>query len=105
MGFTSDVLSVSIRCRWLLARLFHREGAIVIISDILENRGRLVADDLGEGVYFCPLNVKNEVEWKILSEKITLDVGALDVLVNNAGITGFMETTGPHDVEEVDFAS
>ncbi|EON76644.1 oxidoreductase [Lunatimonas lonarensis] len=88
-----------------IARLFHREGAIVIISDILENQGRLVADDLGEGAYFCSLNVKNEGEWKILSEKITLDFGGLDVLVNNAGITGFMETTGLHNVEDVDFAS
>lgn len=27
------------------------------------------------------------------------------LLINNAGITGFAETSGPHDPEHLDFAS
>ncbi|MCC5937114.1 MAG: glucose 1-dehydrogenase [Lunatimonas sp.] len=87
------------------ARLFHQEGATVIITDILEQQGRALATELGERAFFCPLNVKHEGEWKLVSEKITLEFGGLHVLVNNAGITGFLETTGPHDVEEVDYIS
>jgi 3(or 17)beta-hydroxysteroid dehydrogenase len=88
-----------------IARIFHREGAILILTDILEERGRFLANELGESAFFCPLNVKNEWEWKIISEKIIIEFGGLDILVNNAGITGFMETSGPHDVEHVDVGS
>ena len=88
-----------------IARLFHREGAIVIITDILEDRGKALAQELGEAAFFCPLNVKNEGEWKIISDKIIIEFGGLDILVNNAGITGFLETPGPHDIENVDFES
>jgi 3(or 17)beta-hydroxysteroid dehydrogenase len=88
-----------------IARLFHREGAIVIITDILEDQGRALAKELGEGAFFCPLNVRHEGEWKIIFEKIIIEFGGLDILVNNAGITGFLETKGPHDVEDVDSAS
>lgn len=88
-----------------VARLFHREGAIVIITDILENQGKALAQELGEGAFFCPLNVRYEGEWKIISEKIIIEFGGLDILVNNAGITGFLETPGPHDIENVDYES
>jgi hypothetical protein len=36
------------------------------------------------------------------SEKVTLDFGGLDIQYNIAGFTGFLETTGPHDIENVD---
>lgn len=85
-----------------IARLFHQEGATVLITDILVDRGKALAQELGDRVFFYPLNVKNEGEWKIISEIVTLDFGGLDILVNNAGITGFLETAGPHDIENVD---
>lgn len=88
-----------------IASLFYQEGATVILTDILDEKGEALAEALGEKAFYFHLNVKNEQEWKNLSKKIVQEFGGLDVLVNNAGITGFLETSGPHDVEHVDFDS
>lgn len=88
-----------------IARVFHREGAKVILSDILNEQGKALAKELGDRAYFIHLDVKNEGEWKLIYEKILLEYGGLDVLVNNAGITGFLETKGPFDAENPDMES
>jgi NAD(P)-dependent dehydrogenase (short-subunit alcohol dehydrogenase family) len=82
-----------------IARVFHQEGARVILSDIRDEQGKSLAKELGERACYIHLNVKNEGEWQNVYERILLEFGGLDILVNNAGITGFLETEGPFDAE------
>jgi len=73
------------------ARRFAREGAKVVIADMLEQEGRAVADSItaaGGNSVFMPLNVTDEPAWnKVVDETVRL-FGKLDILVNNAGISG-----------------
>jgi 3(or 17)beta-hydroxysteroid dehydrogenase len=84
------------------AELFHKEGAIVIVSDILDAEGKALAQNLGERAHFIHLDVGNENDWISASAYISASFGKLDVLVNNAGITGFLEAKGPWDAENSD---
>lgn len=87
------------------AELFHKEGAFVIVSDIRDDEGREIARKLGEKAEYIHLDVREEDSWKKAFEYIKEKHGLLDFLVNNAGITGFLETAGPWDAENPDLAS
>jgi 3(or 17)beta-hydroxysteroid dehydrogenase len=87
------------------AELFHREGAVVIITDINDDQGSNLAASLGERCGYMHLDVKYENKWKVTAARIQEKYGRLDILVNNAGITGFVETKGPFDAEHVDLDS
>jgi hypothetical protein len=88
-----------------IAELFHNEGATVIITDILDNIGSELSKRLKNRNEYYHLNVKNENEWIQLTELIKEKYNKLDVLINNAGITGFLETDGPFDGGNVDLDS
>ena len=45
------------------ARMFAREGAKVVIADVLEHEGRQVADAIGVSARFEPLDVTQEEGW------------------------------------------
>jgi 3alpha(or 20beta)-hydroxysteroid dehydrogenase len=67
------------------ARLFVAEGASVVIGDVLDDKGRAVAEGLDRCRYVHH-DVTSEDDWAA-SVAATLDAfGRLDVLVNNAGI-------------------
>ena len=72
------------------ARLFAREGARVVIGDVLEEEGRRLDAEINEAggeALFVRLDVTSESDWK-RAISIAIDrFGRLDVLVNNAGIT------------------
>jgi 3alpha(or 20beta)-hydroxysteroid dehydrogenase len=68
------------------ARLFVDEGAAVVVGDVLDERGRAVADSLGDRARFVHLDVANEDDWKQAVGTATDAFGGLDVLINNAGI-------------------
>ena len=87
------------------AELFHDEGALVIVSDIRDDEGQKFSLSLANRCEYLHLDVKNESEWQMASDYINEKYGRLDVLVNNAGITGFLETKGPFDAENVDLES
>ena len=81
------------------AQLFSKEGAKVILGDILDDLGQEVAKDIqdtgGEATY-VHLDVTNETDWKSLIEIVLKKYGRLDILVNNAGILirkGIEDTT------------
>lgn len=84
------------------AALFHKEGAIVIVSDIREEEGKAIAKKLDANAEYLHLDVGNEDDWIRVTEYISTNYGRLDILVNNAGITGFLESTGPWDAENSD---
>ncbi len=88
-----------------IAELFHNEGATIIITDILDKDGKELSNKLKNRNEYHHLNVKYENEWIELTKYITEKYGTLDVLINNAGITGFLETEGPFDAENVDLKS
>jgi 3(or 17)beta-hydroxysteroid dehydrogenase len=73
------------------ARLFAREGARVVIGDILDPEGRAVEADVrakgGEAIY-VRLDVTSERDWQQAVATAVSRFGRLDVLVNNAGIGG-----------------
>ncbi|HTC10042.1 MAG TPA: glucose 1-dehydrogenase [Acetobacteraceae bacterium] len=73
------------------ARRFAKEGAKVVVADMLEGDGRKVAAEIvaanGAGV-FMTLDVTNEADWKRLVDDTVAQYGKLDILVNNAGISG-----------------
>jgi NAD(P)-dependent dehydrogenase (short-subunit alcohol dehydrogenase family) len=87
------------------AELFSSEGAFVILSDINDKDGKNVADKIGENALYKHLDVSQELEWKDLFKFIEKTYGRLDILVKNAGITGFLESKGPHDPENLDLES
>jgi len=70
------------------AVIFAREGARVIVADVLEAEGRKVADGLGSAGRFVRLDVTSEAEWQAAVAATVSAFGKLDILVNNAGISG-----------------
>lgn len=81
------------------ARLLSREGATVIVSDILIDEGQAVADRIGGKFY--SLDVADESAWQGAISAVKDEFGRLDILFNNAGITGFNEDLGPQDPENI----
>ena len=73
------------------ARLFASEGAKVVLGDVLEEEGRQVEAEIKEkgGVAkFVKLDVTEEKEWEDAVNTAVSLFGKLDVLVNNAGVSG-----------------
>ena len=73
------------------ARLFAREGARVVIGDVLEAEGRQVEaeiDEAGGEALFVRLDVTSEANWQEAIAATVERFGKLDILVNNAGIGG-----------------
>lgn len=68
-------------------RRFVAEGAAVILTDINENDGEALAEDLGERAKFVQQDVANQDDWIRVVAEAEKSFGPVDVLVNNAGIT------------------
>lgn len=88
------------------ARLFAREGASVVIGDVLDDEGKKVEAEIAESggeVLYVHLDVTSEEEWQRAVAATIARFGRLDVLVNNAGIglRGGVEDTSVEDWDEV----
>ena len=70
------------------AIIFAKEGAKVVVADVLEAEGRQVADGLGGAGRFVRLDVTSEAAWQEAMAATLSHFGKLDVLINNAGISG-----------------
>jgi len=73
------------------ARRFAKEGAKVVVADILEDEGRQVVSEIaasGGAAEFMRLDVTDEPAWRGVVEATVAKWGRLDILVNNAGISG-----------------
>jgi len=76
-----------------IASVLVQEGARAIISDIQDNSGRAAAEKIG--AEFLQQDVANETRWLEVLQTINEKYGRLDVLVNNAGISGSALGTDP----------
>lgn len=70
------------------ARTFVREGAKVVLTDVNEQRGREIADELGPDAYFVRHDVARANDWEDVLDQTTERFGEVAVLVNNAGVIG-----------------
>lgn len=88
-----------------VCRLFAEEGAAVVITDILDEDGQKAALEIqktGASAEFRHLDVSQEDEVAHLMAGVRKKYGKLDVLVNNAGISGPNQPTHEIDTDEWD---
>src|SRR3989441_11495369 len=72
------------------AKMFAREGAQVVIGDVLEAEGRAGEAEVaakGGKAAFVRLDVTRETDWQAAVSLAQQRFGKLNVLVNNAGIS------------------
>ena len=72
-------------------RIFAREGAKVVIADVMEEEGKQVEAEIAESggdAVFMKLDVTSESDWREAVDATLARYGKLDILVNNAGISG-----------------
>ena len=74
------------------AILLANEGVKVIVADIDDDGGAAVADEIGGEAVFVHHDVSNEDSWISINGGTVERFGGLDILVNNAAISG---TDGP----------
>ena len=73
------------------AQLFAKEGAKIVVTDMLVPEGQAVADGIvaanGTAI-FQSHNIAEEDQWQAAANAALEAYGAIDILVNNAGISG-----------------
>lgn len=70
------------------AKLFAAEGAKVVLTDILEEEGTALANEIGGAARFHRLDVTSETDWDALVAETLSAFGRVDILINNAGVSG-----------------
>ncbi len=80
-----------------IARAFVAEGATVWLTDITD--ASALAVEIGVAARFARLDVRREEDWDDAIAAVTARDGGLDIMVNNAGITGFEDQPVAHDPE------
>lgn len=81
-----------------IARAFAREGAQVVVTDKAAELAASRAEEIG--AHHLRLDVASEADWAALASAWP----TCDVLVNNAGVTGFEDAMRPHDPEHATLA-
>ncbi len=75
------------------ARIFAREGAKVVMTDVRGDVGRALAAEIGGACRFVDHDVTRPDDWSRVVAEAEAAFGRIDILVNNAGILGPMATT------------
>ena len=68
--------------------LFVHEGANVVIADVNEEQGECLAEELGAQTRFRRVDVSKADQMKSLVDFAVEQFGGLDIMFNNAGISG-----------------
>ncbi len=64
-------------------------GARVVATDVLDDEGTALADELGSAVMYRRLDVADSQQWAAVVAEAESTLGPIGVLVNNAGIVTF----------------
>lgn len=85
------------------AAMFVREGARVLLADVLDEPGAEVARELGPTALFQHLDVTDEGDWRRAVALCRERFGSVDILVNNAGVLLIksIEDTEPDEFQRV----
>nr|QQM18969.1 secoisolariciresinol dehydrogenase 4 [Kadsura heteroclita]QQM18975.1 secoisolariciresinol dehydrogenase 10 [Kadsura heteroclita]QQM18978.1 secoisolariciresinol dehydrogenase 13 [Kadsura heteroclita]QQM18984.1 secoisolariciresinol dehydrogenase 19 [Kadsura heteroclita] len=75
------------------ARLFQQHGAKVVIADIQDELAHALCQDLGPDVTYARCDVSNEDDVRNTVDHVVATHGTLDIMFNNAGITGSVNTS------------
>jgi 3(or 17)beta-hydroxysteroid dehydrogenase len=81
-----------------IVRAFVDEGATVWLTDLAAEPAEREVALVGHGATAAVLDVRDEAAWVATYSRILDRDGRIDVVVNNAGITG-LDTPGAHDPE------
>lgn len=84
------------------ALLFAKEGAKVVVADIVEAAGRETAELIGEQADFIKVNVSSWADTEQMVQVTIERWGRLDILFNNAGID-LPQATTVVDTDETDW--
>lgn len=68
------------------ARALVAEDARVVLGDILDEEGTALAKEIGDNAAYVHLDVREKQQWQDAVAEAVQRFGALNVLVNNAGI-------------------
>ena len=68
------------------ARLFAREGASVLVTDVLDEAGVNLVAEIGPAASYRHLDVTDPDQWKTAVGEAVGRFGGLDVLLQNAGV-------------------
>jgi NAD(P)-dependent dehydrogenase (short-subunit alcohol dehydrogenase family) len=69
------------------ARLFAKEGAKVVATDIAIKELTEEVSDIEGDILSLKLDVTSEEQWRSVSERAKNDFGKIDILINNAGVS------------------
>ncbi|MAA73342.1 MAG: cyclopentanol dehydrogenase [Salinisphaeraceae bacterium] len=79
-----------------------REGAAVVVSDVADDAGREVVEEIGQSggrAIYCHLDVVDEAQWGQVIDAGRQAFGRIDILVNNAGVLLFKAIQDTETVE------
>jgi NAD(P)-dependent dehydrogenase (short-subunit alcohol dehydrogenase family) len=85
-------------------RIFAEQGAKVVVTDIIDDEGENVAEAIrkeGWEAKYIHLDTSIEKEVSAVFSQVNEEFGSVDVLVNNAGISGTNAPT--HEISESDW--
>ncbi len=70
----------------LTAKRLVADGARVVLADILDDRGKPVAEELGDAARYRHLDITDEDQWQAAVDFTLAEFGGLTTLVNNAAV-------------------
>lgn len=85
------------------ARIFHAEGASVVLVDVLDDAGSAVAADLGSRARYVHVDIRSKSDWEVAVVMAEQAFGPVTVLMNNAAILrrGTTENTTYEQFQEL----
>ena len=69
------------------ARMLAERGANVVLTDVRQEEGEAIANDIGDAAIFVQHDVSSESGWNTVIETALSTFGSVNVLVNNAAIS------------------
>jgi NAD(P)-dependent dehydrogenase (short-subunit alcohol dehydrogenase family) len=84
------------------ARRFAERGCSVVLADLQEEPGKALAEEIGEKARFVRTDVTQEADIAQAVDTAVESFGALDVMINNAGIVGVVGSIAETPVDAWD---